>query len=305
MKNDPLVSIIIPTSNRSAMLERAIKSILNQSYTEWEAIIVANGCKDDTEKVVASYWVDGRFRSINISEPVGGAKARNIGMDNARGEVLAFLDDDDEWLPQKLALQLEVIKNTDAPIVGCGYYLHKPGAPERIVKLKERVNIHDMFFENPIGSFSFCVTRMEYVKGLRINEKLSACQDWDLWVKILDREKREAMILDKPLVNYYEHAGSRLTTEYGMADRARMIFVKSHWKKMSGRQRKYQVLREQVLRHKKVEHGIFARIERAAVFLTVTKDRGLNIIYKAIIEYVLGLRSERLRSYLKSAFKRR
>lgn len=300
MDNNIAVSIVVPSSNRARMLETALKSILGQTYKNWEAIIVANGCTDNTADIVEGYLSDTRFKFIDIKEPVGGAKARNIGIDEASGEYLAFLDDDDEWLPEKLGKQVEFLNNNEAAIVSCSYHVYRNGTFYGTTTMKKHVRMRDLLFQNVLGSFSFCMTRTEYAKGCRVNEQLDACQDWDLWVKIMDKTKIDSYSLEEPLVNYHEHPHFRLTTAYKKAEKARRIFLESHAGKMSERHKKYHALIDRILSAEDDKEHILSKLKNAVVFLFVTNTLNPYILYKTIIEYLLGIRSQKLRRTLKS-----
>ena len=105
------VSIVIPTHNRPELLKRAILSVLAQTYRDFEVIVVDDGDKPHAKNVVDGF-ADVRFRYI-AHEPAnrGGSVTRNTGIKESRGEYIAFLDDDDEWLPEKLALQVEALSH--------------------------------------------------------------------------------------------------------------------------------------------------------------------------------------------------
>ncbi|MFZ8802021.1 MAG: glycosyltransferase family 2 protein [Candidatus Calescibacterium sp.] len=104
----PLVSCIIPTYNRAHIVGRAIRSVLNQTYKNIEVIVVDDGSQDNTQEVVLSIK-DERIRYIRLHRNFGAAFARNIGIANARGEFVAFLDSDDYFLPEKIEKQVELM----------------------------------------------------------------------------------------------------------------------------------------------------------------------------------------------------
>jgi glycosyltransferase involved in cell wall biosynthesis len=105
---EPLVSCIIPTYNRAHIVGRAIQSVLNQTYKNIEVIVVDDGSQDNTQEVVLSIK-DERVRYIRLHRNFGAAFARNIGIANARGEFVAFLDSDDCFLPEKIEKQVELM----------------------------------------------------------------------------------------------------------------------------------------------------------------------------------------------------
>ena len=105
MISRPLVSIILPTYNREVLLRRALESVLAQTYDLWELLVVDDGSTDGTRAYLQTL-TDTRVRAI-LREHCGNAGAvRNAGCRTARGSYLAFLDSDDQWLPEKLALQI-------------------------------------------------------------------------------------------------------------------------------------------------------------------------------------------------------
>jgi glycosyltransferase involved in cell wall biosynthesis len=117
-----LVSVIIPTYNRADTLSRAIESVLNQTYSNLELIIVDDGSSDNaTELLSKEKNKDKRIKYIRFSENKGVAAARNAGIKESRGDYIAFLDSDDQWLPDKLKLSLEVFKNNSDLNIGLVY----------------------------------------------------------------------------------------------------------------------------------------------------------------------------------------
>lgn len=106
----PTVSIILPTYNRAATICRAIDSVLNQTYKDFELLVVDDGSTDDTPALVSAY-TDPRVRCLPLPVNGGAGKARNEGLEAARADLIAFQDSDDEWLPAKLEKQMAVLKN--------------------------------------------------------------------------------------------------------------------------------------------------------------------------------------------------
>ncbi len=111
----PTVSVVIPTYNRAHLVGRAIQSVLNQTYQDFEIIVVDDGSTDNTEEVVKSFN-DPRIRYLRHDQNRGGSAARNTGINMARGEYIAFQDSDDEWLPEKLEKQMRVFENAPAEV---------------------------------------------------------------------------------------------------------------------------------------------------------------------------------------------
>lgn len=113
-----MVSVIIPTYNRGKVITRSIDSVLNQTYKDLELIIVDDCSTDNTQEIVRQID-DPRVTYICLEENQGACVARNVGIAKARGEVIAFQDSDDEWHCDKLAVQIEVMKKTNADVCFC------------------------------------------------------------------------------------------------------------------------------------------------------------------------------------------
>jgi glycosyltransferase involved in cell wall biosynthesis len=119
MVNDnPIVSVIIPTYNREKLLPRAIKSVLSQTFQDFELIIVDDGSNDNTKEVVEKFKKKDNRVKYFYQKNSGPARARNLGIKNSKGDYIAFLDSDDEWLSEKLEKQIKIIKKSRKE-VGC------------------------------------------------------------------------------------------------------------------------------------------------------------------------------------------
>jgi glycosyltransferase involved in cell wall biosynthesis len=152
---DPVVSVIIPTRNRPALLLRAIRSVLTQSLSNLEVIVVVDGPDNETEQALETIR-DSRLQLLSLPERIGGSETRNRGVQVARGRWIAFLDDDDEWLARKLELQLQLADQVDQPnfMVTCRLLAITPRAnyewprrfPEANESLSEYLLTRDSFF---------------------------------------------------------------------------------------------------------------------------------------------------------------
>jgi glycosyltransferase involved in cell wall biosynthesis len=200
MKPSPLVSVIIPTYNRSATLAEAIDSVLGQDYPHFELIVVDDGSTDDTPAILCRSSTDSRV-IVLTQENAGVSAARNSGIAIAKGEFVAFLDSDDLWLPKKLSIQVE-------------WFRKNPGAmicqsEERWIRNSRRVNpgvrhkkiSGDIF----IPSLSLCLVSPSAVmlKYSLLDEigwfdpGLPACEDYDLWLRVACRHP--VGLIDTPL----------------------------------------------------------------------------------------------------------
>ena len=119
-----LVSVIIPVYNRENTIKRAIDSVLCQTYSSLELIIVDDGSTDGTVKRIKEYD-DDRIKLVCLGKHGGANQARNTGMMNAKGEYIAFQDSDDEWLPDKLSIQIDFMRDSGFQASYCAYYLYE------------------------------------------------------------------------------------------------------------------------------------------------------------------------------------
>ncbi len=214
--NLPLVSVIIPTRNRKIFLRRALESVFGQTYKNIQIIVVDDASTDGTEDMILSIQrssLQQELLYIRNAHPEGGARARNTGIRQAKGEFVSFLDDDDEWLPEKTAIQADfLMHNPEYAGVSCLYY-QECGDASRLSAAKEEVTFQDMLWGNICGSFSFAMTRREqviYTSG--INESLPSSQDWDFWLKMAAIGKIK--VIQSPLAIYNVGNHDRISTRY-------------------------------------------------------------------------------------------
>ena len=129
MKNNVLVTAVIPTRLRPALVVRAVRSALAQSYANLEVVVVIDGYDPETEAALGRIR-DQRLRAIALTENAGASEARNIGVRAARGEWIALLDDDDEWLPGKIECQIKLAATSKyrLPILSSRFLCRTPAA---------------------------------------------------------------------------------------------------------------------------------------------------------------------------------
>ncbi len=188
----PLVSVIIPTFNQASYLAKAIRSVLEQSYDTFELIIIDNYSEDRTESVVRSF-TDPRVRYVQFRNYGVIAASRNHGIMLAKGEFVAFLDSDDEWTPEKLSAQIELIQ-TD-PMLGLVFSPFKIvgndpvtngrviGSPAKIppTYLYEKLTLYNFIASSSVMARTSVLKKMG---GFDENPRLRCIEDGDLWLRI-------------------------------------------------------------------------------------------------------------------------
>ena len=108
-ENEIFVSVVVPTYNRAHLIGETIQSVIDQTYSNWELIIVDDGSEDDTKNIIDKF-ADKRIHYFAIDHCGIFGKVRNVGMQRANGDLIAFLDSDDLWKPNKLSFQLSLLK---------------------------------------------------------------------------------------------------------------------------------------------------------------------------------------------------
>ena len=207
-KEKPTVSVIIPTYNRAKLLPRAIKSVLNQTFKDFEVIIVDDGSTDNTEEVINEFQKhDKRIKYIRHEKNKGAAAARNTGIKIAQGEYIAFQDSDDEWLPEKLEKQMKIFESAPAEIGVVYTGLWRMGNSRKVYipsikRVQKEGNIHiELLNRNFIALPTVIIRKECFKKAGMFDECFPRFQDWELFIRISRVYKFK--YIDEPLVNSY------------------------------------------------------------------------------------------------------
>lgn len=204
------VSIIIPTYNRADMILTALESVLAQTYSDWEAIVVDDGSTDATRDVI-SVVKDDRVRYIAQANK-GLPGARNTGIRASTGEYVAFLDSDDAFLPEKLAVQVPRLDAEPALGLIAGGYIEVDPAMRPIRELRPWEKHPQMNLPVWVRACLFCVgsplvRRSWLEKAGLFDESMRYVEDWDLWLRMASLGCRMAW-LEQPVYLYRMHASN-------------------------------------------------------------------------------------------------
>jgi glycosyltransferase involved in cell wall biosynthesis len=204
MNDKPLVSIVIATYKRAGLVLRAIQSVLQQTYQNYE-IIVVDDCSPDNTRDAVLMCPDPRVRYLRHETNKGLPAGRNTGIDAARGVYIAFLDDDDEWRPEKLEREYAAIQNHDAVL--CGALVNNIR-----VKLHNRpvVTLDDLRTGNEFDPSSL-LAKTSILRELRFDENLRQGEDWDAFIRIA--QKYSIGYVPEPLILYNDGAHERMTNQ--------------------------------------------------------------------------------------------
>lgn len=225
-----LVSIIIPTYNRGNLIERAVRSILNQTYKNLELIVVDDASTDDTD-IVISKIQDSRLHYIKLPQNKGANYARNTGIKAALGKYIAFNDSDDEWLPHKLEKQMHIMLHTDQLHLGCVYCLATKYENNQIVSVTPDL---EYCGENAIGNIyrfmqgnMFITTQTLLLKKEvfetvgYFNEDLKRLQDWEFLLRV--SQSYTFTLVQESLVNVYIQKEKISNNVQGFVDTVRYV----------------------------------------------------------------------------------
>lgn len=200
-----MVTVIIPSYNRAYTIRKSIESVLNQTYTDLELIVVDDGSTDNTKEVVEGIE-DSRVRYIQSEKNVGACEARNIGIRAAKGDIIAFQDSDDEWVPQKLERQLEIINAGKADVVFCQKERRKlDGTFIDITakKLEEGIVPYEFLTRKSRVSTQTILAKREVFEDCLFDPVVKKAQDFD-WV-IRAGVKHTFWLVKEVLVIQYYH----------------------------------------------------------------------------------------------------
>jgi teichuronic acid biosynthesis glycosyltransferase TuaG len=213
----PRVSIVVPTHNRAGYLREALESLREQTFEAWECVVVDDGSTDDTPAVLSALAAsDGRIHPLRLEHGGTAGRSRNAGVRESRGALLAFLDDDDLWLPDKLAKQLALLDREPEVQMAFGK-VRQFGDEHGIwpgVAVPPRPPLELLLRENVVPCSTVVIRRGAFEAAGGFSERRRIAEDYELWLRV----RRAAPIGAMPdvLCRYRVHRGGltrRLTSE--------------------------------------------------------------------------------------------
>lgn len=240
----PKVSVVIATYNRAHFIKDAVNSILAQTFSDYEIVIVDDGSKDNTKEIVQGYGEKVRyFYQANQ----GKSAAQNYAVSQSRGEYIALLDDDDIWLPNKLEIQMKGLEENPELGFVCSESDLIDEKGEFIRRWKRKPSNQETFaslYEENFIQHSSVVVRKELlnvVGGLDV--ALKTTEDYDLWLRLA--KVCRFRYIDKSLVIYRQHAASKhLNTTQKLKDRVRVVSKPENMTHIGFVQKKIRISRE-------------------------------------------------------------
>lgn len=213
MSNIPAVSVVIPAYNVACWIGETLDSILDQTFRDFEVIVVNDGSTDETSKVVAKY---GRRVRYLYKENGGASSARNLGIRAARGSHIAFIDADDLWMPEKLELQMQLLSKFNLAWVYSDAEVLEGN--KVLCKVSQRSKLHagdilrPLLLQDFIPSPTPLIRREVFDTVGYFDESplLHIGEDWNMWLRIAARY--QIRLVDRPLAKYRRHSASQTGT---------------------------------------------------------------------------------------------
>ncbi len=215
--NQIIVSVVIPTRNRPQIVAKSVMTALTQTLESIEVIVIIDGPDQETVNGL-SQIADPRLRVIELPKNVGPSGARNTGVREAKGTWIAFLDDDDEWLPEKLERQLEVANNShyDFPVVASRFISHthkgKFICPRRLPNLSEHLSEY-LFARNSFFKGEGCIQtstlfmKKELMQKMPLEEKFYRHEDWEWLLRVSAMEGVGIEFVPEPMSIWHSEMG--------------------------------------------------------------------------------------------------
>ena len=223
-----MISVIIPTYNRAATILESVNSVLTQTYSDIELIIIDDGSTDNTEEIIKSI-PDKRIVYLKQTQQ-GACIARNHGIDVAKGQYIAFNDSDDIWVSDKLEKQLECLKSSHADVVYCGMERHVGNKVHYFPadqKKGEKLTLEKLLSRNKVSTQTILMKR-EITDAIRFDSTYMRFQDWDFVLRILERGYK-VEYLHEPLV--VARVQNDSITMKVPPEKSYLYFMERHWDK--------------------------------------------------------------------------
>jgi glycosyltransferase involved in cell wall biosynthesis len=208
---DPRLSVILPSHNRENLVSRAVDSVLTQSFSDFELILVDDCSTDNTRRVLDQYRDTPRVRLIFSDTNLGASGARNLGLSKARGSLIAFQDSDDYWMPDKLRLQVQALDaSPECGICYCGslYYSAQNSyyIPGRIFRRLDGDLSSEILWENTTSTQTLVIRREILDQVGLFDSRLDPVEDWELMIRVA--QVTQFRFIPEPLVIIYGTPGS-------------------------------------------------------------------------------------------------
>ena len=232
MQKTPLVTVYIATHNRADLLLRAVESVLAQTYANLELIVADDGSIDNTFTVLVPFIESGRLSYVKNDVAKGACSARNLAIEIAKGEFITGLDDDDEFLPDRVTHLLSLIQDSDYSCVASPYRERTPsGDVDRRFDCGE-ITLDDLLHANLLGNQ--VMTRTSFLRKIGgFDPLMPAFQDYDTWVRLVQNYGHAFKSDHISYLWYTDHVSGRISDSSEKRLRAYGLFMAKHKQLMS------------------------------------------------------------------------
>lgn len=222
----PLVTVYMPTHNRASLVVRAIKSILGQSYKNIEIIVVDDGSTDNTTEALKTYAERRQIIYLKNDTPKGAPFSRNRAINQAKGELITGLDDDDFFLPTRIQMMVKAFDSSDS-FVSTGYKVQSVNDTNIVYATAMVIDLDGLLLSNIIGNQILVRTNILRELG-GFDESLPAWQDYDMWIRLVRRYGPGRRINFQSYVVDKSHTHERISTNVQKIRDAYDRFVSKH-----------------------------------------------------------------------------
>jgi len=293
----PTVSVILPTYNRAHLIGRSIQSVLDQTYRDFEIIVVDDGSTDNTEEVINSF-IDTRIRYVRHQQNKGAGAARNTGIKLVKGKYIAFQDSDDEWLPTKLEIQMKAfdIASSDVGVIytdmlrikkdGAIKYWHSP-----TVTYGNLINPITLDYQMwGIGIQSTLIKKECFDEAGHFDERFPRFIDLEIFIRLLKHYHFHH--IKKPLVKYYVEEG--ISSNVNALLTARKLLLETYFEDIK-KNGKFLANQYFIIGNTLQSSGRFA--EGRSYIVKAVKTEPLSIKFLAI--FIISLLGENIHTKVK------
>ena len=296
----PLVSVIIPTYKRSEFLTRAINSVLKQTYKNLEVIVVDDNNKNDeysklTQTLLETYINRNEIKIIQHDENRGISAARNTGIKIAKGQYITFLDDDDEFFPEKIELQVNIFKKSKENVglvYGAYEEINVSSGKKRIILPKYKNNVYNVLGINHIGTPStIMLSNLAIKKVGEFDINLNHKEDIDYYFRL--SKYFEVLYTEKVVTRYYFHSRSASKNDNDRLDKM-LRFLKKYKNELKKPKIRWSEIQERL-----GELYFLNNYKRKAIvsFISAYSNRPLRI--KILIKIIFTLFGKKTLSLIK------
>ncbi|MBP0902850.1 glycosyltransferase family 2 protein [Mariniflexile gromovii] len=223
----PLVSIITPMFNSEAFISETINSVINQTYKNWELLLIDDGSTDKTLQIVAPFISqDANIKLLKNQMNAGAAISRNKGIEASNGKYIAFLDGDDVWKPQKLQVQIEFMETHNCDVSFSSYeQIGETGKPlNKFIKALPELTYQKYLRSNYIGNLTGMFNAE--ILGKITAPNLRKRQDWALWLSAIKKSGKPAKGIQESLAYYRVRKDSMSSNKINLLKHNYLVYRK-------------------------------------------------------------------------------